>query len=226
MGNGARPFRYTGSVEGLPPAAVRPPGRWTLDQAAWDALLGRLGAPERYEALRARLIRFFRWERCAESEEMADEVLNRVARRLVEGEAVLHLDAYVSGVGRMVLRESATRDRRRERALGRMPDPAPEEPDTAAQECLERHLASLPSSDRALILSYYTGERSARIENRKRLAAQLGVNVNALRNRALRLRARLEAQVRACLESRDGSRDGTRGGPTSTRERGELSRDG
>ena len=182
-----------------------PPGRWVLDRAAWDALLDRLESPERYEALRARLLRFFRWERFADSEELADEVLNRVARKLAEGEQIVNLEAYVSGVARLVLREAANRDRRRERALERMPEPDPFQEDPAAQDCLERQLAKLPPADRTLILRYYSGERSGRIENRKQLAAQLGLNLNALRNRALRLRTRLESLVRACLESRDES---------------------
>lgn len=183
----------------------RPPSRWALDRAAWDALLARLESPERYETLRARLIRFFQWERFADSEELADEVLNRVARKLAEGEQIVNLEAYVSGVARLVLREAANRDRRRERALERRPEPDPFQEDPAAQDCLERQLAKLPPADRTLILRYYSGERSGRIENRKQLAAQLGLNLNALRNRALRLRTRLESLVRACLEARDES---------------------
>ena len=204
-------------MEDFPLPAVRPSSRWALDRAAWDALLLRLESPERYETLRGRLLRFFRWERFADSEDLADDVLNRVARKLADGEQIQNLDAYVSAVARLVLREAVTRDRRRERALERMPEPepldsAPEDP--PAQECLERQLAKLPPPDRDLILRYYSGERSGRIEIRKQLATQLGLNRNALRNRALRLRARLETLVRACLESRDGSRSS----PTTTRD--------
>jgi hypothetical protein len=46
---------------------------------------------------------------------------------------------------------------------------------------------------------YYAGEKRARIERRQRLAAQLGIEINALRNRALRLREKLETCVENCL---------------------------
>ena len=45
-------------------------------------------AAEEYEELRRRLIRFFEWRGARFPDEHADEVLNRLARKLVEGVAV------------------------------------------------------------------------------------------------------------------------------------------
>jgi RNA polymerase sigma factor (sigma-70 family) len=67
-------------------------------------------------------------------------------------------------------------------------------------DCLERCLQKLDPQDQTLILSYYQGERSSRIENRKTMAAKLGVSINALSIRACRIRIKLESCIRKCLK--------------------------
>jgi DNA-directed RNA polymerase specialized sigma24 family protein len=82
------------------------------------------------------------------------------------------------------------------------PDSAPSSPSGDAeqtQQCLERCLGALDAGQRAFILRYYQGDQSQRIANRKAMAHELGLDLNALRNRALRLRERLEKCVRECL---------------------------
>ena len=183
----------------------------SIESAAFEALLARL-APDRasaavqYEALRARLIRYFRWHRAIAPEDQADDTLNRTARKLAQGEPIESVERYASGVAKLILRESITRAWRQDHALRQMPSPQPPDlPDPAALLCLNRCLANLDTAQRALIVAYYSAEAGSNIETRKRLAGELGLERNALRNRALRLRERLEACVRACLE---GHRDG------------------
>jgi DNA-directed RNA polymerase specialized sigma24 family protein len=69
-------------------------------------------------------------------------------------------------------------------------------------ECLERCLQDLSAEHRELIAAYYQGETSVKISNRKELAVRLGIPMNALRIRALRIRERLEACVVGCMERR------------------------
>jgi DNA-directed RNA polymerase specialized sigma24 family protein len=68
-------------------------------------------------------------------------------------------------------------------------------------DCLERCLDQLSLSDRKLIRTYYTGGTSIKIQNRRRLAESLGVPMNALRIRALRIREKLEGCVTTCLST-------------------------
>ena len=84
----------------------------------------------------------------------------------------------------------------------RLHAPQPE-PYTQEQrlDCLEHCLQGLPPKDRDLIGGYYQGETSVKIHNRRSLAAKLGVPLNALRIRALRIRERLEACVEGCLKA-------------------------
>jgi DNA-directed RNA polymerase specialized sigma24 family protein len=188
--------------------------RWRLSQASFDGLLAALSedrriAAERYERIRARLIKFFAWERGPFPEDHADETINRVAKRVSEGEELLHPDSYFYGVARMVLKETIAENRRRARAVEELhqqaqvvdPPGEPEEKRTAL-DCLSRCLQHAGAEQRSFILRYYQGERRLRIENRRRMARELDVPLNALRNRALRLREKLENCVSKCLNAR------------------------
>jgi DNA-directed RNA polymerase specialized sigma24 family protein len=65
--------------------------------------------------------------------------------------------------------------------------------------CLRSCLQTLSNENRELILEYYQGEKREKIQNRKRLMERLGIPVNTLRMRALRLRERLQGCVEECL---------------------------
>jgi DNA-directed RNA polymerase specialized sigma24 family protein len=159
-----------------------------------------------YELLRHRLVRYFQWERCADPELCADEVFSRMAQKLAEGEEIVNPRAYLFGIARMLRRETLARQGKETLALEefrkQQPDSAPSSPSVDAeqtQQCLERCLGALDAPQRAFILRYYEGGQSQRIANRKAMADELGLDLNALRNRALRLRERLEKCARKCL---------------------------
>ena len=181
---------------------------WVLTPQAFAGLLAALDpdvnrAAEEYEAVRRRLVRLFQWRGVEFAEDYADETINRVARKLEEGEQIQNLSGYVGGVARLVLLE-AHKERERERAaVERLPPPVVE----AATEqdegegrvrCFESCMGGLDAETRTLILEYYDDAGGARIERRKRLAANLGLEMNALRNRALRVRERLERCIAEC----------------------------
>ena len=159
-----------------------------------------------YEQLRRRLVRFFEGRRCAFPEQHADESLNRVARKLDAGETIQDVSTYVIGIARMVVKEvarAASKEIAAQAAL-RGPDYAQLHPDSASLEasqlldCLHVCLDQLAQLDRDLIVQYYQNDKGARISNRKDLATKLGVEMNALRIRAFRIRAGLERCVERC----------------------------
>ncbi len=189
-----------------------------------EALLARLRADgERadvaYERLRARLLALLRLHVPAEAESLADIALDRIARRIHEGTVVENVPLYALGVGRMLILEARTRAGREHRlerelayaALSRgaeaPPEDGMEEGSAAADEeqtlaavsdCLDR----LGKAASELMLAYYSADGAERISRRQRLAAELGISLNALRNRALRLRGLLERCVRERLGGR------------------------
>lgn len=171
--------------------------------AAFDA--DRDVAAGAYEQLRYRLVKFFSWEGARAPEDWADEVLDRVATRLVEGEAIASVPAYASGVARLALKEALRKQDRERPGVIEMPVPPVEIPDHRSADCLTRCLDGLAADTRSFILEYYNGDASERIATRHRMADRLGISMNSLRNRALRLRDRLEICLNSCLEGRDGS---------------------
>lgn len=191
----------------IPP--VEAPAAATAEAAALAALLQRLrreGEPgAAYEALRRRLLRFFRLHSPAQAEELADIALDRLARRLDEGVEIAQVTSYVLGIARLVALEARAKERQH-RYTGDEDWPA--EDDESVQErvqderdaaALSACLAEAGAEASELILDYYGADGGERIRARQRLADRLGVSLNALRNRALRLRERLEACLRGRL---------------------------
>jgi DNA-directed RNA polymerase specialized sigma24 family protein len=174
---------------------------WQLDRAALDALLGIL-APDRevagskYEELRRRLINLFAWERCEAPDDLADEVLNRLARKAIEGTVIPNLDRFALGIARYVIQEEGRKQRNRQAVLreiqleGRLTSS-----ESSAREVVEACLAALQPDRRDLIERYYLEDRSV-------LARALGISMNALRNRALRIREEL---FNCAMRNRDDS---------------------
>ena len=173
-------------------------------------------AGRHYEDLRRRLVRFFEGRRCAFPDEHTDETLNRVARKLDAGETIQDVTTYVIGVARMIVKEAA-RTASKEAAVQaslRAPEHVSPHPDPAAVEssrlleCLHACLDRLATPDRELIVQYYQNEKTAKIHNRKDLATRLGLEMNALRLRAFRIRAGLESCVERCAGHMAGNRIG------------------
>jgi len=167
-------------------------------------LLRRLGssdeaAGEAYEALRRLLCRHFEVRDCPDAEGLADQVLDRVSRRVSDGVEIGDVHAYARGVARLVLLEA--RRRPAPEPLLVEPSIAPEDvggADEEAARCLEQCLDRLDASMRAGVIAYYTDDGRGRIDGRKQLAAQLGLSATALRLRMLRQRLSLEQCVRGC----------------------------
>ena len=180
--------------------------RWSLTETAFERLLRSLdGDPERaaarYEEIRRKLAKFFEWRACAPADEHADEVLDRVARRLEEGVVVQNVPAYCYGIARLVVREVAARAERQRAALAELPAVDSAAPEDPALACLDRCLAQLDPGSRALLLSYYAGERRDLQQHRRALSERLGIAPNALRIRLHRVRRGLEGCLAACLET-------------------------
>lgn len=204
--------RDNADAESGPPghrATMTPRRKWALTQEAFDQLLAALGpdresAGEKYLEVRGNLIRFFEWRGCSFPEDHADETINRVAKRISEGEEIRNPIGYFLGAARMLALEIQKERAKERQALSELANAEAasyqfEELEPRV-ECLERCLKNLPTENRELIVQYYQGERGAKIENRKRLTDRFKVPLNTLRMRALRLREKLLICVENCLQ--------------------------
>jgi len=165
-------------------------GRWELSREALDFLLQALSsdrnaAAHRYEELRRKLIGFYTWRGGENPEELADETLNRLARRLLQGAPVEKIEGYALGIARLLLKEAARRQEQRSTALREIRSLQPGVGENSdAFDAFESCLEALPEASRTLIARYYSGNRIA-------LAAELALSLTALRTRALRIRKKL-----------------------------------
>ena len=183
--------------------------KWVLTQPAFDRLLAcldtdREAAGRKYVEVRSNLMRFFEWRGCAFPEDHADETINRVAKRVSEGEEIRNPAGYFLGVGRLVLLEVYKEREKQQLALSELAYTSDQHQSVddlePRAECLKRCLEGHTPDNRELILQYYQGEKAAKIENRRKLSARLKTPLNTLRMRALRLRERLLLCVTDCLK--------------------------
>jgi DNA-directed RNA polymerase specialized sigma24 family protein len=191
------------------------PGRknkWILSQSAFQKLLTWLdenseSGGQRYVVVRRRLVQYFDRKNCSSPHELADETLNRVARRLEEeGEIIGNTPSqFCFNTARYIFLESLRRKEHNEPLHEDLANSAQFQEEGEWEQlrsnCLEKCLQTLDPEERIVILGYYQGERRVRIENRKLIAAKLGVSMNALTIRASRIRIKLESCIRKCLNN-------------------------
>ena len=187
-------------------SAPAPRRRWVLTQDAFDKLLTSLDedrdtAGERYLEIRSNLIRFFQWRGAPFPEDHADETINRIAKRVSEKEEIRNPTSYYLGVARMLLLEINRERIREQQALTELPitsfESESSEDFDERIESLRSCLRHLSDENRQLILKYYHGEKGEKIDSRRKLSDRLGISVNTLRMRALRIREELQR----CAES-------------------------
>jgi DNA-directed RNA polymerase specialized sigma24 family protein len=170
---------------------------------------------QKYLEMRQRLVAYFDRKNCSVPDELADETLSRVARRLEEVDAT-EGDApakYCYIVARFVFMEYLRAEQKNNSLLDNLRQ-HPQGENFAVTDhdnekeikekmlnCLEQCTARLETLNRETIIRYYTGKERIRIENRRALAKSLGITMNALSIRSCRIRNKLEACVRQCISA-------------------------
>ena len=168
--------------------------------ASFDDLLDWLEPDpgQQYEIIRTGLIRIFISKGFDDAEDLADQTIDRVIKKLpeiregYEGEKA----RYFYGVARNIMHEAR---RRREVLTDNVPENPTRAPATSDEyECLLKCLELLPREKHDLILDYYLYEGGGKVEHHRRMAVELGITAGALRTRAHHTRRDLEKCVREC----------------------------
>jgi RNA polymerase sigma factor (sigma-70 family) len=180
-----------------------------LRQETLDALLDWLDpdrdlAAIKYENARRALVMFFSNRGCAEAEDLADEIINRVAlkARKLQKTYVGEPGKYFHRVARFVHLEYL----RRRGKFEPLPDNLSAGAGTGAYDetahrCLERCLRALDPDQRELVSRYYSETRP---EQHAELARALETNVRNLRVKVFRIVQKLRACVKKCIEQGGG----------------------
>jgi DNA-directed RNA polymerase specialized sigma24 family protein len=160
-----------------------------------------------YQNLHQRLSRFFEWNNAQDPAALADEALDRLAKRAAESnmeDGVRNVSAFALGVARHLLQEEARRQLKMveiSRHWQSMESTRTQEPESEAlDDALQHCMAKLKPERRRLVEAYYSYEGGEKIKMHQQLAAAEGLSLNALRNRALRARQELETCIRKQLE--------------------------
>ena len=152
---------------------------------------------------------------CRFPEDLADETLNRVAQKLNEMRSITNVTPaqFCFIKAKQLLHEYWRRPEQKEIALEDLqvidrperhtflaPDPNLEQEEHEKRmRCLENCLQNLKRQDHDLIIKYYYGEERVKIDNRQKLAKELGISGKTLVVRALRIRKKLEDCVKKCV---------------------------
>ena len=189
---------------------------WNLTSEAFERLLvtfdaDRESAAQQYELMRRKLTEFFEARGTDAPSDYADDTINRVTRRISEGEQIRNLNSYFYGVARLIWLEFVRSRHKESTPLELAPTPiAPDLTEIEGQRqarelslsCLENCLSQLSAGNRALIVEYYREEKGNKIELRKQQAVHLNTTLNGLRLRASRIRSELAKCVQSCVDSR------------------------
>jgi DNA-directed RNA polymerase specialized sigma24 family protein len=182
--------------------------RWKITRENFAGLLRKLGsdsgnpfqAGQRYEALRMRLIFYFTRKCLDFPEDLADEVLDRLTRRVAEGFEIDSLTGFALGIARFVAREQSAKPFQPQLMESTFFDNIPASSVTHSEEekiaSMENCLHRMASADVELLESYYLGSGGRLISARRRLAEALNVPQAAVRQRVFLIRKRL----RQCIE--------------------------
>jgi DNA-directed RNA polymerase specialized sigma24 family protein len=185
--------------------------RWQLTGETLACLLKALdpqqdAAFERYRRLQQRLIFFFMRHRSAFPEDLADEVINRLARALFEGRTIANLEAFALGVARMVEHEEHARIAREQRSLEEAERNRSAQALTSAEsdddlDIKKAALAALPPAARELLAHYHEADGAARINARQSLAREMGISMGTLRKRVFDLQTAMRNNIHRALNT-------------------------
>ena len=166
---------------------AEPKKNWSLNASAFERLLewldeGKNSDGQNYLEIRQRLVAYFDRKNSLMPEELADETLNRVARRIEEAGSIesetpakycyitarfVFLESlrgietakvpiddvlHQSKANELIAKDNSEETNLKEKML----------------DCLEKCTSTLEPLNRELIISYYFGEESIKIKNRNR----------------------------------------------------------
>jgi len=192
---------------------------WVLTGPAFDKLLACLDsdlneAGRKLLDIRRKLQKFFECNRCPDPDELVDMTIDRGARRIDEGVEVRELPSYLTQIARFVLKEhwaspQTKMDEIEDEGSG-SPLVAPTVDDARNEkeeqeerlECLEKCSGKLVPVERQRVIDYYYEQGRAKIDKRKRMAADLRITLGNLRVRMHRTRERLEECILDCLSNK------------------------
>jgi|SRR6476661_7156382 hypothetical protein len=151
-------------------------------------------------AIRKKLITFFVRKGCDVPEELFDNTVDVVVRKIDAGGEYANQEAFCYGVAKNIWREHARKPKPGPFVTDDIPSPLNEDRELLEQKlkCLEVCMEDLSPRSRDLITRYYQNQGRQKIECRRELAKEHG-GENTLRIKAFRIRKTLHDCVNTCV---------------------------
>lgn len=180
-----------------------------ITQKDFDKLLDWLDkdkevAAQKFLSIHRRLIQIFSARNAFPADELADRTIDRAIQKIdylieeYEGQPAL----YFYSIANKIFLEHL----RKPKAEPLTEDLIQKDHDYTSElyfDCLNGCLGTLTPEQRELVVSYFQHEKQTKINEHKRLAQHLGIDINALRTRVYRLRASLEICVSECVRKKN-----------------------
>jgi DNA-directed RNA polymerase specialized sigma24 family protein len=162
-------------------------------------------AGEEYELLRLRLLKYFRLRACLCAEELADEVLNRMAQKVDAGEPIREVTKYCYGLAHWVWMEYRRDPKTKHLSFDELPLMPVVMPDPLVEQekwnCFQHCLQRLTADERQVIVNYWDHDQQSDVIARREMATRLGISPTALRIRVSRSKNKLKECYLNCLEN-------------------------
>ncbi len=190
-----------------------------LSKEEFEALLywfsdDREEAGREYEQIREGLVRFFRFRGCGDSLTLADETINRVAKRLDTLEVsqnknkltIFH--GFANFIFKEYLRDESKKEIHSTFDFFLSAEKTEEEIESEKSKerelgSLEKCLQTLNEKERKLLTDYFGGQNNVKIVQRRNMAEYLGISPNALHVRIFRIKERLIK----CMKHSEGKKN-------------------
>ncbi|MCD9185789.1 MAG: hypothetical protein LUM44_05120 [Pyrinomonadaceae bacterium] len=179
---------------------------WVLTQEAFDAFLNWLSsdreeAARKYEKIRLNLIVLFDYRGCESPDLLADEVINRVAERLLKTDEAKQVQSlqFIYGVARHLYLEEINKRKPiniDDTVIASEPDSSD---DGDRNDCMKDCLQRLEENDRRLVIEYYSVDKETKFSERQKIAANHGLGMSNLRVKIKRIREKLQNCRKKCL---------------------------
>jgi len=163
-------------------------------------------AGEEYLLLWQKMREYFAARGCAHPEELADETVSRLARKIAEGEEVRNIFKYSYGLARLIWMESLRKPENSQVSL----EDAPVLPFVLQDflmmkeenACYLHCLGQLTKEEKELIVEYWELEKDDKHHDaRKNQAEKIGISPTALRIRVLRIKKKLKECLVNCWKN-------------------------
>lgn len=183
----------------------------TINEDDFNNLLAWLSpdrekAGEKYEKIRDGLERFFQFHRCGDPLALADETINRVALKVPTftlNKEIKKISYFYGFAKRILLEyrsEIANREIQLEPGLPLKDKFSPDGEENPRLDCLEKCLGQLSAGEREMVVSYYSKDKSAKFEFRKKMAEKRNLRVGTLHTKVHRIKIGLKKCIKDCLE--------------------------